>query len=298
MSATDSGTRSTHTVDAVTAAAVRPIRRPLAELSHAEQIGLLDLGLEEELRELGRAGNPEFAADDGLAWVTGALPGATVYRTSLDAANADARIAARLADFDSRRLAVTWWARPDARPADLRARLVGHGFELTDDEAGMAADLEHLVEDLPRPAGLTIEAFGHDDHLPEDGVEAWLKVAGSSFGWLPERYDVRRQLYHGDARRPRPWRHAVARLAGRPVAMARVLLASGVAMVHGVATIESARRQGIGSAITVAALAAARDEGYRLGVLQASSMGQGPYRRIGFETVARYGRYERPPARP
>jgi ribosomal protein S18 acetylase RimI-like enzyme len=78
--------------------------------------------------------------------------------------------------------------------------------------------------------------------------------------------------------------------------MARVLLAGGVAMVHGVATIESARRQGIGSAITVAALAAARDEGYRIGVLQASSMGQGPYRRIGFETVARYGRYERPTA--
>jgi ribosomal protein S18 acetylase RimI-like enzyme len=276
--------------------ATPPIRRPLAELSVAQRTALLDLSLEEELRELGRAGTPEFRADDGLEWVSGALPGAIVYRTSLEAADADARIAARLADFDARRLAVTWWARPDARPADLRERLVRHGFDLTDDEAGMAADLEHLVEGLPRPAGLAIEVFGRDDALPTDGVEAWLEVAGSSFAWLPERYEVRRRLYHGDPRRPRPWRHAVARLAGRPVAMARVLLAGGVAMVHGVATIESARRQGIGSAITVAVLAAARDEGYRIGVLQASSMGQGPYRRIGFETVARYGRYERPPA--
>ena len=52
-----------------------PIRRPLAELTAAEQTALLDASLEAELRELGRAGSPEFREEDGLAWVVGAWPG-------------------------------------------------------------------------------------------------------------------------------------------------------------------------------------------------------------------------------
>lgn len=270
-----------------------PIRRPLADLTAGEQTALLAASLEVELRELGRAGVPEFHEDDDLAWVVGAWPGATVYRTALDEDVADRRIAAVLDRFDRDGLAATWWATPDATPADLRARLVRHGFTLSDDEAGMAADLDALIEDLPRPSGLQFEAFGREDGIDPRLVEAWLSVAGTVFGWPPERYDVRRRLYLGDDRRPRPWRHLVGWLDGRPVAMARILLAAGVAMVHGVAVIPAVRRQGIGSAITLAALQGARAEGFRIGVLQASSMGRGPYERIGFATAAAYGRYER-----
>ena len=271
-----------------------PIRRPLADLRRAEQIALLDASLEVELRELGRAGAPAFHEEDGLRWVAGAWPRATVYRTSLDEDVADRRIAALTDRFDRDGLAATWWAAPDATLADLRERLERHGFTLSDDEAGMAADLHRLVEDLPRPPGLRFERFGGQDALDPDLVEAWLEVAGTTFGWPPERYEVRRRLYLDDDRRPRPWRHLVGWLDGRPVAMARALLAAGVAMVHGVAVVPEARRQGIGSAITFAALQGAREEGYRIGVLQASSMGVGPYERIGFRTVAHYGRYERP----
>ena len=273
--------------------AVPPVRRPLDELSGTEQTALLDFSLEEELRELARAGTPEWRDEDGVAWVWGAIPGAIVYRTDLPAASADARIRDLTGSLNGRGLDVTWWARPEARPTDLRDRLVRHGFELTDDEAGMVADLDALIEDLPRPAGLQFEVFGQEDRLDPAAVDAWLEVAGTTFVWLPERYDIRRALYHGDARRPRPWRHVVGWLDGRPVAMARVLLGDGLAMVHGVATVPDVRRRGIGSAVTVAALQQARVEGCRIGVLQASSMGQGPYARIGFRTIARYGRYER-----
>jgi len=274
-----------------------PIRRPLDDLTVEEQTALLGASLEVELRELGRAGAPEFHEEDDLAWVVGAWPGATVYRTALDAGIADRRIAALVDRFDREGLDATWWAGPASRPDDLRERLERHGFALSDDEAGMAADLHALVEDLPRPDGLRFETFGgRDDAIDPRLVEAWLSVAGAVFGWPPERYDVRRRLYLGDDRRPRPWRHLVGFLDGRPVAMARVLLAAGVAMVHGVAVLQEARRQGIGSAITLAALLGARAEGYRVAVLQASSMGRGPYERIGFRTVASYGRFERPTA--
>jgi predicted acetyltransferase len=67
-------------------------------------------------------------------------------------------------------------------------------------------------------------------------------------------------------------------------------------MIHGVATVPEARRRGIGTAVTLAALLAARRLGYRIAVLQASSIGQGPYARLGFRFVAGYGRFVRQPA--
>jgi ribosomal protein S18 acetylase RimI-like enzyme len=126
-----------------------------------------------------------------------------------------------------------------------------------------------------------------------DLLEAYLEVNRRTLEWPPDKVARRRALYRDDERRPRPWRHFVGDLGGAAVATSRVLLHQGVAMVHGVATVPEARRQGIGSALTVAALRHARDRGCRIAVLQASSMGQGPYRRIGFRAIAAYGRYVR-----
>ena len=127
---------------------------------------------------------------------------------------------------------------------------------------------------------------------------AWLEVNRETLAWPAEKVARRRGLYGDDDRRPRPWRHFVGLLDRRPVSASRVLIADDVAMVHGVSTVPDARRRGIGSAVTVAALVAAREAGCRIGVLQASSMGQGPYRRLGFQYVAPYGRYVRDAATP
>src|ERR687886_713409 len=66
------------------------VTRSLSELSHEEVVGLLDASLEIELRELARTNESAVFRDlPGLAWSIGAVPGATVYRTNLDAAEAD-----------------------------------------------------------------------------------------------------------------------------------------------------------------------------------------------------------------
>jgi len=56
--------------------------------------------------------------------------------------------------------------------------------------------------------------------------------------------------------------------------------------------VPEARRQGIGAAITLAALRDARAMGYRVGVLGASSAGYTVYKRIGFEEYCKIGIYE------
>ena len=81
-------------------------------------------------------------------------------------------------------------------------------------------------------------------------------------------------------------------MAGEPVATATSFFAAGVAGVYCVSTVEPARRQGIGAAVTLAALREARDLGWSIGVLGSSEMGYGVYRRLGFREYCRIGLYE------
>ena len=80
-------------------------------------------------------------------------------------------------------------------------------------------------------------------------------------------------------------------LHGTPVATSALVLDSGVAGIYAVATIPEARRKGIGKIMTVMPLLEARQIGYRVGILQASSMGYSIYKKIGFKDVCKFRLY-------
>jgi ribosomal protein S18 acetylase RimI-like enzyme len=245
----------------------------------------------EFLFAMGRAAGAEELVEPCLHWTIGGSPLAyhnCVVRAGLPPVEADAAIAASVERFRAHGVPGSWHVGPSMRPADLGARLLAHGFIHAGEDIGMAVDLAALHQNLPAPAGLTVERVCDDESLA-----AWAGVLERSFGegeaeaaWVQATY--RRIGLSDDV----PWRHYLGRLEGGPVATASLFVGGGAAGVYFVSTLPSARRQGIGAAVTRAALQEGRALGQRIGVLAASEAGYGVYRRLGFTEVCRIALYE------
>jgi GNAT superfamily N-acetyltransferase len=80
----------------------------------------------------------------------------------------------------------------------------------------------------------------------------------------------------------------VARLEGEPVAAAQAMLSHGVAGVFWVGTLEAARGRGLGEAVARWVTNWAFDHGAAAQSLEASTMGEPVYARMGYETLHRY----------
>lgn len=83
----------------------------------------------------------------------------------------------------------------------------------------------------------------------------------------------------------------IGRLEGQAVGTAVAIRTGDVSGVYAVGTLPAARRRGVGSALTWAAVAAGRAWGCDTIVLQASEMGFPMYAAMGFRTVVRYTQF-------
>jgi GNAT superfamily N-acetyltransferase len=243
----------------------------------------------EFLMALGRAAGAEERDDGRVRWVIGNSPidyHNCVVHADLKPEEADREIEASLERMQAHGVPGSWHVGSSMRPPDLGERLVAHGFEYGGDDIGMAVDLSGLPEGVPVPEGFVIERV-----RDEEGLAGWVEALGSGFGAGPVEAEWAGEMYRGLGFEG-SWRHYVGLLAGEPVATSTAFFGAGVAGVYFVCTVERARRQGIGAAITLAALRRARDLGYSVGVLGSSEMGYPVYRRLGFEEYCRIGLYE------
>ncbi len=215
-----------------------------------------------------------------------------VMLTNVDAGEADAAIDERLAFFAERGRPMLWHVIPASRPADLSARLLSRGFHAVGSRLTM---MTIELADLPNaepPAGLEIECVSD-----EAGLERWFSGYIAGFAMAPEAarpfLDIYRGFgYCGDS----PFRHYAGLLNGQAVASATLFVGAGVASVWHVGTAPAARRLGIGSAMTLAALNDGRRLGHRSGVLQASDDGVSIYRKLGFREYGQALQYRWTPA--
>ncbi len=80
----------------------------------------------------------------------------------------------------------------------------------------------------------------------------------------------------------------LARLDGRPAAIAMTIVSHGVAGIYWVGVLQEARGRGLAWTVTAAAVNAGLDLGGELVSLQASAMGKPVYERMGFESIFDY----------
>ena len=260
----------------------------LGDLSGQHLIGAIEANMFEFRALLGRLPGGQLHNEADLLWFINRVPDLAlnaVFRAHFQVDEADARIDQVLRAFRSRNAPLIWWTGPLSRPSDLGERLVAHGLVHHGDVAGMAADLTRVA--LPeQPAGLEVKAvrdaetfLAYDRVLDASGLSAPVRqaVAGLYVDWgLSERVQ---------------WHRYVGLLEGEPVAVSDLYLGAGAAGIYDVTTVERARRQGVGTAMTTAPLREARRRGYRVAILHATDVALGMYRRLGFEAQCVHGQY-------
>jgi GNAT superfamily N-acetyltransferase len=193
----------------------------------------------------------------------------------------------RLEQLDAKQVPMAWLIGPSTRPAVLGSHLQAHGWIPGDEAPGMAMELEALDESFSSSPSLTIERI-HD----AESLRTWLRVMTVGSDVPEEGLRLLLELVSKHAFTDNPSvQYYLGRLTGKPVATSLLYLGGGVAGIYNVATLPEARRQGIGSALTVAPLLQARTLGYRIGTLQSSSMGLHLYYRLGFRRYCTFQAY-------
>jgi ribosomal protein S18 acetylase RimI-like enzyme len=89
----------------------------------------------------------------------------------------------------------------------------------------------------------------------------------------------------------RSWADSTAARVGYSLAIA----SRRAAGVYNVGTLQAARRRGVGTALTWAAVAAGRELGLDCAVLQSSEMAVSMYEAMGFRTVVQYAVFSSAP---
>ena len=209
-----------------------------------------------------------------------------VLQTRLSPETLPAAIERVHAHFQQRRLPFHWHLGPGSQPALFGDLLEAHGIGRDEDEPGMSADLLSLNEDLPAESNLIIQEV-----LTEKLVHQWSRT---TYCGAPEEA-IRHVFtaYSGLPLGPQSPLHLyLGRLDGEPVATVALFFAAGVAYIGRVVTVHAFRRRGIGTLMTLHAMLEARRAGYRIAVLNASSMGVNIYRRLGFKECCLIRTYE------
>ncbi|MEQ8247606.1 MAG: GNAT family N-acetyltransferase [Alphaproteobacteria bacterium] len=180
-----------------------------------------------------------------------------------------------------------WRLGPDGAPDNLGLRLEEGGFSFGDDAVAMAMDLTHLEDHDEATEHISIEAVRDESTLRE-----WNEIGVEGFEFPRFAAEPSFQLHRAiglDAKQPH--QHFVARVDGIAVGMATLTTYCGVATLQNLATRAAYRRRGIGTALTRHAMREGRKFGFLTGVLQASAMGRGVYRNIGFRDVGTVSSY-------
>ena len=239
---------------------------------------------------LGRAPSVELSVGKYLTWLITNMPDHfmnLVVCTGLPEQGIEDLIREALDHFKTLNIRKLSWIAEEGVPAmEIKKHLTAHGLTFRESFATeMAIDMSILPEDHPKPDGLEILLVDDDKMLRQ-----WIHVASVGFGVPADLEEVWFEFFSYAACRT-PFQTYLALLNGEPVATSQVSNSAGVAGIYNVTTLPEARGRGIGSAVVLRPLLAARRIGMRIGILQSSTMGYNIYRRLGFQDFGKLSVY-------
>jgi predicted acetyltransferase len=166
-------------------------------------------------------------------------------------------------------------------PKNLGSILERFGFSNVYHQAGMALELEDITNQEITENGLEIEIVKDKDHLRQ-----WIDVVSTVFGIQIDFELLNYLFFEPEAR------FYIGNFESKPVTSLMLYISSGVAGLHAVSTLKEYRGRGFGLAISIMALLDAFKMGYKVGVLQASALGENLYRKLGFRKFCDIISYE------
>lgn len=217
------------------------------------------------------AGGGEIRREGPVTWL--ASPAECVIAfPRLSGAMASAVLDAILADCRQRKpQRVACWALTPTQPRDLGVRLAARGFEWGWQPHLMALDLHTMRADIPAPDNLTMAL---DDESEWDVADLPYYSRQEGAVWRTTVRAQPRRTWHFGA-----W--SGKRLVGH-TALHVTTGALGVAGIYAVGVVPSARKQGIGRALALAACQFARALGCHYATLNAAT---DLYSRLGFRSL-------------
>lgn len=233
-----------------------------------------------QLRQGARTDDPGTLIEhvDGVVRQTGADDDWNGVRWSdLDAATADAAIAAQIRHFTARERAFEWKLYAHDRPGDLGGRLTAAGFAAEPEETVMVAPVRELptADDLPEGVRLL-------QVTDAAGVDLMVDVHERAFGTDSDH--LRHRLLTRLREAPDTVVPVVALAGDRPVSAARMELPPGTdfAGLWGGGTVAQWRGRGLYRALIAFRARIAAERGYRYLQVDASDQSRPILARLGF----------------
>jgi ribosomal protein S18 acetylase RimI-like enzyme len=251
----------------------------LTDLTPATLTRAIEENLFSLFRAIGRLPGGRLEESEEMLWFSTGLPSPMfngVARTQV--------LTASPALFDR---PFFWWTGPQSSPPDLDDRLATAGLQESGrDWPGMAMALEDIDEEQAAPPGVEIEPA-----RTEAGLELWGRIYCAAHDLPPWSADSWIEAARRLGFRDLPWEHWTALFDGEPAGVGLSHTGGGVVGLYGIGTLPSARRRGVGSALTLVPMLAARDDGFGAAILHATPDGVRLYPRLGFREYCTIGRF-------
>jgi hypothetical protein len=263
-----------------------PIDEPILQgTSQARLIQAYEENTGRFLRSYSIIPGVELHEEAGLSWLNSTIPVFfinSIWGSRLDESAAETAIQAAVERGQNNAVDVIWWITPSDLPLSLAENLKSRGW-FCEYMSGMVMDLSRLAFDPAQSLGLSIQKVDSDA-----ARRAWTQVYIQGFGLgAAAEAPILTWLKQIDADSSIPICNYLVSLDQEPVAVSSMILASGVAGIWNVTTLEGARRKGAGTVATAAALRDAQAAGYRFAGLSSSDMGKSIYTHLGFEEFCR-----------